>query len=495
MPNRVQDLESGPGPGILEPGISATLKDEGKGQGMLKSTRRQRTIARPAEVRGVGFFHGADVTIRFHPAAPDAGIVFERVDLPGRPRVPARLDSVVPSQRRTTIKSGEASVEMIEHVMAALAGLRVDNAVVQIDAGECPGCDGSSRVFVEAIDEAGIEEQDRMRPVLVVDEPVSIREGDAVLAIHPPGPAGGLTLSYHLDYGRGAAIPAQSFCVGLSPESFREEIGPSRTFLLEAEAAALRAAGIGARTTEADILLFGQGGVVGNELRYPDECARHKILDMVGDLALVGADLHGFVVAYRSGHQTNAALGRRILETRAGQGDPADTPLPLREDGSIDVAGIMQLLPHRFPFLLVDRVLELTPRRRVVGIKNVSINEPFFAGHWPGMPIMPGVLVVEALAQTAGVLIASSIPREGKLALIAAIDAIKLRRPITPGDQLVMEVVGDRIKNQSAVVTGVARVGGDVAAEARIRFAIVDARRTAAGIAWGATCLDRAIGA
>ncbi len=450
---------------------------------MLKTTRRQRTIARPAEVRGVGFFHGADVTVRFHPAEPDAGITFERADLPGRPRIPARLDSVVPSQRRTTIRSGDASVEMIEHVMAALAGLQVDNAVVEIDAGECPGCDGSSRAFVEALDGVGIVEQERMRPALVVEESLSIREGDAVLAIHPPGPAGGLTLSYHLDYGRGAAIPPQSYCVGLSSDSFRQELSASRTFLLEAEAAALRAAGIGVRTTQADLLLFGRDGVVGNTLRYPDECARHKVLDMVGDLALLGSDLHGFVVAYRSGHQTNAALGRRLLAARAAGRSGSGEPLPLREDGTIDVAGIVSLLPHRYPFLLVDRVLEVVPQRRVLAIKNVSINEPFFTGHWPGMPIMPGVLVVEALAQTAGVLIAASIPREGKLALIAAIDAVKLRRPIVPGDQVLLEVTGNRIKNHAAVVTGTAKVGGTLAAEARIRFLIVEARRVAAGFA------------
>ncbi len=229
--------------------------------------------------------------------------------------------------------------------------------------------------------------------------------------------------------------------MGLSAESFRQELSASRTFLLEAEAAALRAAGIGVRTTEADLLLFGRDGVIGNELRYPDECARHKVLDMVGDLALLGTDLHGFVVAYRSGHHTNAALGRRLLEAGDPKRDRCPEPLPLREDGTIDVAGIMSLLPHRYPFLLVDRVLELVPQKRVVGIKNVSINEPFFRGHWPGMPIMPGVLVVEALAQAAGVLIAASIRRNGKLALIAAIDGIKLRRPIVPGDQVLLEVV------------------------------------------------------
>lgn len=444
-------------------------------------------------VRGVGFFHGADVTVRFHPAEPDTGIVFERADLPGRPSVPARLDMVVPSQRRTTIRRGEARVEMIEHVMAALAGLQVDNAVVEIDAGECPGCDGSSRLFVEALDGVGTVAQDRLRADLVVEEPMSIREGDAVLAIHPPGDKGGLTLSYHLDYGRDAPIPAQSYCVGLSAESFRTELSASRTFLLEAEAAALRAAGIGTRTTEADLLLFGREGVIGNELRFPDECARHKVLDMVGDLALLGADLHGFVVAYRSGHHTNAALGRRLLESRCGmKRECSPEPLPLREDGTIDVAGIMSLLPHRYPFLLVDRVLELVPQRRVVGIKNVSINEPFFRGHWPGMPIMPGVLVVEALAQAAGVLIAASIRREGKLALIAAIDGIKLRRPIVPGDQIVLDITSNRLKAHSAVVTGTAKVGGATAAEARIRFVIVDARRATARPSLGTADADRA---
>jgi UDP-3-O-[3-hydroxymyristoyl] N-acetylglucosamine deacetylase / 3-hydroxyacyl-[acyl-carrier-protein] dehydratase len=448
---------------------------------MLRATRRQRTIARSAEVRGVGFFHGADVTIRFHPAEADTGVVFQRSDLPGRPTIPARIDSVAPSQRRTTIGRDGANVEMIEHVMAALAGLQIDNTVVEIDAGECPGCDGSSRVFVEALDHAGIVEQDRMRQALVVQDSISIREGDSVLAIHPPAAAGGLMLSYHLDYGREAPIPSQSFCVGLTAETFRSDLAPSRTFLLDTEATALRAAGIGVRTTAADLLLFGREGVVGNVLRYPDECARHKVLDMVGDLALLGLDLHGFVVAYRSGHHTNAALARRLLRIGAGSATAGVEPLPLKEDGTIDVAGIMTLLPHRYPFLLVDRVLELVPGRKVVGIKNVSINEPFFLGHWPGMPIMPGVLIVEALAQAAGVLIASSVPRAGRFALIASIDDVKLRRPVVPGDQLRLEVVGHRIKEKAAVVSGKAKVGDALAAQARVRFIMVDAERAPRG--------------
>jgi UDP-3-O-[3-hydroxymyristoyl] N-acetylglucosamine deacetylase/3-hydroxyacyl-[acyl-carrier-protein] dehydratase len=456
--------------------------DEMKGQGMVRANRRQRTIADAAEVRGVGFFHGADVAIRFLPAGPDAGIVFHRTDLPGRPAVPARLDSVVPSQRRTTIRRGAASVEMIEHVMAALAGLQIDNAIVEIDAGECPGCDGSSRAFVEALDRVGTVEQDRPRATLVVEEPISIREGDAVLAVHPAGPAGGLMLSYHLDYGREAPIAAQSFCLGLSAESFRAELAPSRTFLVEAEAQALRAAGIGARTTEADLLVFGRDGVIGNVLRYPDECARHKVLDMVGDLALLGLDLQAFVVAYRSGHQTNAAMARRLLQGAVRAGGAAAEPIPLLQDGTIDIAGIMSVLPHRYPFLLVDRVLELNPHRSVVAIKNVSINEPFFRGHWPGMPVMPGVLIVEAMAQAAGVLIAASLSRAGRLALLASIDGVKLRRPVVPGDQLRLEVVAHRIKDRAAVVSATAKVGDALAAEARVRFVMVDAQHPPRGL-------------
>jgi UDP-3-O-[3-hydroxymyristoyl] N-acetylglucosamine deacetylase/3-hydroxyacyl-[acyl-carrier-protein] dehydratase len=443
---------------------------------MLTGSRRQRTIDRPAEVRGVGFFHGSDVTLRFHPAEADTGVVFQRSDLPGRPLVPARIESVVPSQRRTTIRRGAASVEMIEHVMAGLAGLAIDNCLVSVDASECPGCDGSSRPFVEALDEAGIVEQDRMRRVLVVKESISVSDGDAMLAAHPPAASSRLTLSYHLDYGRAAPIRAHSYCLDFSVEHFRSEVAPSRTFLVDTEAAALRAAGIGTRTTEADLLIFGPDGVIGNELRFPDECARHKVLDMIGDLSLLGVDLHGFVVAYRSGHQTNAALARRLFESISASGS-AGEPVPQREDGTIDIAGIMSLLPHRYPFLLVDRVLELIPGRRVVAIKNVSVNEPYFGGHWPTMPIMPGVLIVEALAQAAGVLIAASVSRSGRVALIASIDGVKLRRPVVPGDGLRLEVISHRIKDNAAVVSGTARVGDAVAAEARLRFVMMDARR------------------
>jgi UDP-3-O-[3-hydroxymyristoyl] N-acetylglucosamine deacetylase/3-hydroxyacyl-[acyl-carrier-protein] dehydratase len=448
---------------------------------MLTERRPQRTIARETELRGVGFLFGSDVTMRFRPAGADHGVVFVRADLPQRPSVRAHIRNVIPRQRRTTIQEGAATVEMIEHVMAALAGLRIDNCSIEIDAPEVPGCDGSSRAFVEALGRAGAVELDRERPTLVIDRPVAVREGPAVLAAHP-GTGAGLLLGYHLDYGRSSPIGAQSLFVDVSPETFRDELSTSRTFLLEAEAEALRAAGIGARTTPSDLLIFGPEGVIGNTLRYPDECVRHKILDMVGDLALLEHDIHGHVVAHRSGHQLNAALVRTLLETPrpepptpprtavAGAGvgaGPGDEP-------ALDIGAIMKILPHRYPFLLVDRVLESDAPRRVLALKNVTCNEPFFQGHWPARPIMPGVLIVEALAQAGGILVAGVIDPGTHAALLVAIDDVKIRRPVVPGDQLLLEVSGLKLKSSIADVRGVARVGEHVAAEAKIRFVIVE---------------------
>src|SRR3954452_23431947 len=279
---------------------------------MLTARRPQRTIARETELRGVGFLFGSDVTLRFRPAGADQGVVFVRADLPGRPSVHAHIRNVIPRQRRTTIQRGAAGVEMIEHVMAALAGLRIDNCTIEINAPETPGCDGSSWAFVEALNEAGIVELDRERETLVIDRPVAVREGPAVLAAHP-GDGEGLVLGYHLDYGRQSPIGSQSFFLQVSPETFRSELATSRTFLLQAEAHALRQAGIVSRATTSDLLIFGERGVIDNELRFPDECVRHKILDMVGDLALLDKDLNGHIVAHRSGHQLNAELVRKLI--------------------------------------------------------------------------------------------------------------------------------------------------------------------------------------
>jgi UDP-3-O-[3-hydroxymyristoyl] N-acetylglucosamine deacetylase/3-hydroxyacyl-[acyl-carrier-protein] dehydratase len=442
---------------------------------MLTSRRPQRTIAREVGVRGVSFIESRDVQLRFRPAEADTGVVFVRSDLPGAPSVPAHVKYVIPRQRRTTIERGEATVEMVEHVMAALSGLQIDNCLIEIDGPETPGCDGSSLAFVEALGLAGIVEQARPKEMLVIDRPVTVREGASILTAHP-GDADKLVLSYNLDYGRQTPIGAQSLFVEVSPDSFRSELAPSRTFLLEAEAKAMREAGIGRRTTEADLLIFGQDGVIGNKLRYRDECVRHKILDLVGDLALLAKDLAGHVVAHRSGHSLNASLVRKLLHAVDDSGRTTHAPgVPV-----MDIGAIMRILPHRYPFLLVDRVLEIEVGKRIKAIKNVTCNEPFFTGHWPDKPIMPGVLILEALAQTAGLLIGQQVTNlVDPLALIVSIDGVKLRRPVTPGDQLVMEVIKARIKDKTAHVACRATVDGQVVAEAKIRFVILEKTRAA----------------
>jgi UDP-3-O-[3-hydroxymyristoyl] N-acetylglucosamine deacetylase / 3-hydroxyacyl-[acyl-carrier-protein] dehydratase len=443
---------------------------------MLTAKRLERTIAREAMVRGIGFLTGTDVTICFKPAPAGTGVVFVRTDLPARPAVPAHVRHVVDRQRRTAIQRGEANVEMIEHVMAALAGLRIDNCVVELDASETPGCDGSSQAFVEALGQAGVVEQGRKRELLTIDRPITVREGSSTLTAFP-GAGDDLVLTYNLDYGPATPIGRQCLFLEISPEAFRRELAPSRTFLLEAEARAMQQAGLGRRLSPADLLIFGPHGPIGNQLRFPDECVRHKILDMVGDLALLGRDLAGHVVAHRSGHLLNAELVRGLLQAVETSGAihqvAASEPV-------LDISAIMKILPHRYPFLLVDRVLELDRHRRVRAIKNVTINEPFFQGHWPSRPIMPGVLIVEALAQAAGILIAQWVSPATHIALIVSIDSVKIRRPVVPGDQLELEVEGVRIKKTTADMRGVAKVAGQVVAEAKMRFVLIETHQQAA---------------
>lgn len=445
---------------------------------MLTARRSQRTISREAEVRGIGFLTGSDVRVRFRPAEADSGIVFVRSDLPEQPRVPAHVRHVIPRQRRTTLQQGEAVVEMVEHVMAALSGMNIDNCVVELDAAETPGCDGSSLAFTEALQHAGVVEQDRPRQALVIDRPITVRDGDASLTAFPGGDDR-LVVTYNLDYGQHTPIGRQSLFLEITPDVFRGELASSRTFLLEPEAHALRQAGVGSRTTARDLLVFGPEGPIDNQLRYPDECVRHKMLDVVGDLALLGIDLAGHVVAHRSGHHLNADLVRKLHEAveSGWVEDEAETPPPARRAypvaPAMDIAAIMQILPHRYPFLLVDRVLEIEAGERIVGLKNVSCNEPFFLGHWPDRPIMPGVLILEALAQTGGLLISHWFNPKTHLAVIASMDEVKLRRPVVPGDQLRLEVTVLRNRSRLVDIQGTARVDGELATEAQIRFVLL----------------------
>jgi UDP-3-O-acyl N-acetylglucosamine deacetylase len=278
----------------------------------MHALRKQRTIGQAVSVLGFGFWSGRDVQLEFRPAEPDAGIVFVRHDLPGQPRIPALVANRIETPRRTTLSLAGASVEMVEHVMAALAGLQIDNCEVWLDEAEMPGCDGSSLPFVDALDAAGAVEQSASRSRLVVRNVTRLGDDDSWVEARP-GSNGGMSVKFRLDYGSGNAIGRQTLQLPVTPESFRRELAPSRTFVLQEEAEWLVSRGLGKRATYQNVLVFDKNGPVENDLRFRDECVRHKALDLVGDLALAGCDLVGHFIAHRSGHRLNAELVRALL--------------------------------------------------------------------------------------------------------------------------------------------------------------------------------------
>lgn len=280
----------------------------------MANLSQQRTIRRAAEVAGFGFFTNGDVTVRFLPAEPDTGIVFVRTDLPGRPEIPATIAYAVERHRRTALERNGASVELTEHLLAALAGLAIDNCRVELDGPEPPGGDGSALHFVNAILAAGIESQTAAAKLFAVRSPVAFTGSGGSYVAAEPLDVTNCRIRYDLDYGPGSPVPKQSAEFTLTPETFAAEIAGARTFVLESEIAALRAAGYGAKVSTADLLVFGKDGVIGNELRVDNECARHKLLDCVGDFALIGRRLAGRFHAVRSGHAANRELVRRLLD-------------------------------------------------------------------------------------------------------------------------------------------------------------------------------------
>lgn len=286
--------------------------------------RKQRTIRRDARCGGVGFFNNRDVTVRFRPSPADHGVAFLRTDLPGSRPIPALIEYAVERQRRTALERDGVAVEMVEHVLAALAGLGIDNCLVELDAIEPPGLDGSAAPYVEALLAAGIVEQDRPRAVYAVREPLSVESRDGARIVAEPLPLPVCRIEYDLDYGPGSPIPAGRLSVDVEPESFARELAAARTFIPESEVVALRAAGYGARTTARDLLVFRADGTpIDNELRMPDECVRHKLLDCVGDFALLGGDLRGRFRAIRSGHSLNRELIRGLREAARAAFAPA----------------------------------------------------------------------------------------------------------------------------------------------------------------------------
>jgi len=427
------------------------------------SAVRQRTVSRSVTLQGCGVHSGEAASLTFHPADPNSGIRFRRIDLPGLPFVPADLDHVVDTDLGTTLASGETRVHTVEHVMASVAALGVTNVIIDLDGPEAPIRDGSFREYVTALDDAGVLEQEEAAPVLILSGPVSVTgaDGQSYVAV----PSDRLRISATIDFGH-VAIGRQYGSFEVAESAFREAIAPARTFGFLADAEGLRARGLAKGSSLENSVVLDEQRVLNEEgLRFQDEFLRHKVGDMVGDLALLGARLHAQVVAERPSHAGNVALARAI-------GDHARrssrTPV-------VDVARILQYLPHRYPMLLVDRITAYERGKRIVGIKNVTINEPFFQGHYPGHPIMPGVLILEAMAQVGGLLLMEEVedPKE-KVVYFMTLDKVKWRRPVTPGDTLVFELEILQYRRHTCKMKGLAFVEGQLVAEAEFMARIVD---------------------
>jgi UDP-3-O-[3-hydroxymyristoyl] N-acetylglucosamine deacetylase/3-hydroxyacyl-[acyl-carrier-protein] dehydratase len=435
--------------------------------------RNQRTVRKHRELRGVGLHEGVEAVLRLGPAPADSGVTFVRTDLPGRPRIPARAGNLTERDRRTTLVGERgAEVHTVEHFLSCCTALGVDNLEVEISGPECPGMDGSALEFLHAIEDAEPIELDAQRPLLALEHPMVVNTGPDVSLVAFPA-RGGLSVSYTLDYGK--AFPGtQHFSFKVSPGEFKSQVAGARTFCLESEAEALRQQGLGKGATYENTLVLGADGVIDNELRWPDEFARHKTLDLIGDLFMLGADLEAHVAAYRSGHAANQQLVRALREGRAGPASPAARSADEAPPSALSHAQIRRILPHRYPFLLVDRVVELQGYQRAVGIKNVSLNEPFFQGHYPDQPIMPGVLVLEAMAQLAGLLLLRKLELSGKVPVLLSIDRVKFRRAVVPGDQIRLEAFTLRIASGRGRVRCRSTVEGRLVSEARLNFALTE---------------------
>jgi len=449
----------------------------------------KHTIGGEVSYTGIGLHSGEISTIRFKPAGKDEGIVFIRVDLPDKPEIPADIDHVVDISRGTTIGIRNATVGTIEHVLSAIKGLNIDNVRIEIDGPEAPVADGSPIVFFNLLKQVGKVQQDSERIYFEFDEPISFsapRENVDVVIV----PSNELKVTFMIDYKHKYLGTQYTWLPNM--EAYEKDFAGARTFCFINEILQLKEMGLikGGSLENALVIaepdmgevelkhlqdvfqyhepvtVSSQGILNSHPLRYYNEFVRHKVVDLIGDIALFGMPIKGHILAARSGHKTNVELVKKLRQIQKKKELQRLYQKKKSSDVVFDINAIMRIIPHRYPFLLVDRILEFVPGERIVGMKNVTINEPFFNGHFPGHPIMPGVLIIEGMAQAGGIMLLNQLEDpHNHVAYFASIDNVKFRKPVTPGDTIRYELTVISLKKSLAKMHGDAFVGNDKVAE------------------------------
>jgi UDP-3-O-[3-hydroxymyristoyl] N-acetylglucosamine deacetylase/3-hydroxyacyl-[acyl-carrier-protein] dehydratase len=459
----------------------------------------QRTIAKPVSISGIGLHTGTECKMTFKPAPEKHGISFVRADLGGMPEIPATADNVVDVSRGTTLGIGEAKVHTVEHVLAAVVGLQIDNIVIELDGVEPPIGDGSSLPYVEVLQKAGFEQQTAPKDYLIIDQTIMHHEDDKQIDIVAL-PLDNYRVTVMVDY-QNPALGSQHTGLFDFEKEFASEFAPARTFCFLSEVESLADQGLikGGDIDNAIVIVdhhldekqldelakklriknkisLGKNGILNDkELRFRNEPVRHKLLDLIGDLALIGAPLKAQILAARPGHRANVEFAKQVRKLYQQKKLVKKFQLVKKEGVVFDSSAIERILPHRYPFLLVDKIIDLEIDKKVVGVKSVTFNEPFFPGHFPGNPIMPGVLILEAMAQTGGVFLLNSFPNpEDKVAYFMQINNAKFRKPVVPGDQLFMEVEMVNKKSKVVSIKGKSYVNDELVAEADFMVAVLD---------------------
>ena len=437
------------------------------------ATLKQRTLGKSASIAGTSLHTGQAVKLTIKPADVNTGLRFRRIDLPDKPVIPASASKVQTVERATTLAEGSVKVHTVEHILSALTGMGVDNAVIEMDANEPPIGDGSAAPYVNLIKKAGVVEQDATCAVWQIREPVKVEtKGGSIIVIMPAnefrvsvtavGPGGRVT---------------QYFDSAITPETYEKELANARTFCFYEDIQPLLEKGlIQGGTLDNAIVIKGDEFICAGGLRHHNECARHKAMDMIGDLILNGRRILGHVIAVMPGHGVNTQMAAKLQKMYDAMVAQRPKPFVLPSgDAVMDITDVLNMLPHRFPFLMVDRILAFEGDNKCIGQKNVTMNEPFFQGHFPQHPVMPGVLQVEAMAQVASILMLRIPGNAGKIGYFMSCDKVKWRRPVLPGDVLIIETeLVKMLRGTIGVATGRCTVNGEVTCEAELKFMIQD---------------------